>query len=287
MPTPSRFAVAAIAVLASLTNQSRDSRAAEREAAPEQRRIRVLYLEEQPRWQYRYMCTAFGDPGSKIDLDACVFTMDSGDPDSQRAKLPTSREELSRYDVVLIGDVPKRRLGADDEAIDRWLRMLSLFAKTGGGVGFLSGTRAMPRDYLGTRVEELFPVRFEQRALWTKDRGRATPVSVGQQHPITRVASKLERSFRTWEQLTPMQLGFVNSKLSDDSTEVLTAADDDATLILAAAGKRRRGHVFFIATDETWRWRSSGGIQAFNSFWRNVVTYLASGRTRRRDEQRK
>ncbi len=55
--------------------------------------------------------------------------------------------------------------------------------------------------------------------------------------------------------------------------------------VIAATSYYPRGHTFFIATDETWRWRNPYGEKYQDSFWRNVVRHLASGRLRRRDDR--
>ncbi|MHC4918001.1 MAG: hypothetical protein ACYTKC_00270 [Planctomycetota bacterium] len=55
--------------------------------------------------------------------------------------------------------------------------------------------------------------------------------------------------------------------------------------VIAATGFYPRGRTFFIATDETWRWRKYYGELFHDRFWRNVVRYLAQSRLRRRDDR--
>jgi hypothetical protein len=53
---------------------------------------------------------------------------------------------------------------------------------------------------------------------------------------------------------------------------------------LAAVGPVPRGNTFFLATDETWRWRDTYAELYMDTFWRNVVRHLAQGRLQRRND---
>ena len=75
----------------------------------------------------------------------------NGGPD-----IPRTRDELFDYHVVLIGDVPPERLGANEEQLNNWLELLVEFVEFGGGVGFMFGDQAMPDRYRGTPLEDAF-----------------------------------------------------------------------------------------------------------------------------------
>jgi hypothetical protein len=49
-------------------------------------------------------------------------------------------------------------------------------------------------------------------------------------------------------------------------------------------GPYPRGTTFFLATDETWRWRDPYAETYMDAFWRNVVRNLAQGRLQRRND---
>jgi hypothetical protein len=53
---------------------------------------------------------------------------------------------------------------------------------------------------------------------------------------------------------------------------------------IAVAGPYPRGNTFFLATDETWRWRDPYAETYMDAFWRNVVRHLAQGRLQRRND---
>jgi hypothetical protein len=53
---------------------------------------------------------------------------------------------------------------------------------------------------------------------------------------------------------------------------------------IAVVAPYPRGSTFFIATDETWRWRDPYAETYMDAFWRNVVRSLAQGRLQRRND---
>ena len=77
-----------------------------------QEKLRVLVVESYPRWEYRYLRNALSrDPG--VELSCLLFhpglsKPGGGNKDYIKA-FPSGRDELSRFDVVFLGDV-----GLDD-----------------------------------------------------------------------------------------------------------------------------------------------------------------------------
>src|SRR5262249_40329419 len=126
-------------------------------------RIRVLYIEDTPRWEYRYVKNGLKrvDPSIQVQallLDASPkFVQEHSDELPALKALPTTEQALLQYHVILIGDVPPERLGATEEKIQSWLEMLVKFVEFGGGVGFLFGDYAMPERYRNTPLQDLLP----------------------------------------------------------------------------------------------------------------------------------
>lgn len=71
--------------------------------------------------------------------------------------IPTTTDELRRYDLLVISDVPARLMGlAEMRAIESYVRDFGGgFIMTGGEDSFGSG------GYQGTRIEKILPVRFD------------------------------------------------------------------------------------------------------------------------------
>ncbi|MBK8978235.1 MAG: hypothetical protein IPM29_20210 [Planctomycetes bacterium] len=264
-------------------------------------KIRVLYIEDLPRWEYRYLKNALLRVDPSIEAQCWLFdasrsfTQESTQGLEPLRDLPRTREELFRYQVILLGDVPPERLAPNEELLNDWLQLLVEFTEAGGGVGFLWGEQAMPDRYRNTPVEDLLPVVLESPAALRDDPApRNTEFlprldNPAQPHDIVLLQRDprnnrrlFERGFQTFTLYYPVQKAKAGA---DVLLRHPTRGNRYGLHPLAVAGQFPRGRTFFWATDESWRWRNPYGEKYHDRFWRNVVRYLASGRLRRRDER--
>lgn len=266
-------------------------------------RIRVLYLEDIPRWEYRYVKNALKRVDDSIVMQSFLFDA-SGDFSQEHSdellplpSLPRSREELQKYHVILIGDVDPDRLGATEQQRNLWMRNLVEFVEFGGGVGFIYGEAFMPEAYRGTLIQDLLPVVLENSAdtaaaLRRADRSRAFHPRLANPaapHDIALLSRDVEHNAELWNRALPGLLVYYPVQQARAGAEVILTHPDDSNRfgkrVLAAAGVYPRGRTFFMATDETWRWRKFYGEIYQDTFWRNVVRHLAESRLRRRDDR--
>lgn len=121
-------------------------------------KIRVLYLENLPRWEYRFLQHALI---RDVTTETHVWLF-SADPDFVQecspslqplASFPRTREELFRYHVVILGDVDPADLGTDV------CTLLKEFVDEGGGLVFLSGRHANPAKFVHTDLYPVLPSR--------------------------------------------------------------------------------------------------------------------------------
>lgn len=108
--------------------------------------MRVLYAGDgPPKGAARYLISVM----KKSDIDYTHFSP------SQLHGIPPSQKQLSKYDAVILSDVPSARLGMK--------RMLALkeFVKVGGSLGMIGGWWSFTGTegkYRGTPIEEVLPV---------------------------------------------------------------------------------------------------------------------------------
>ena len=130
-------------------------------------RIRVLFLDDRPRWEYRYVKNALKRVDPSIHMQAILFDasprfiQEHSDDLRPLRDLPRTPNEMLKYHVILIGVVPPERIAANEEGRRQWLQMLVEFVEFGGGVGFLFGDAAMPERYRNTLEQDLLPVVLE------------------------------------------------------------------------------------------------------------------------------
>ena len=83
-------------------------------------KLRVLLVESYPRWEYRYLRNALSrDPG--VELSCLLFhpglTKPGGGNKDYIKQFPAGLDELSKFDVVFLGDVGRRRRPVHGRAV--------------------------------------------------------------------------------------------------------------------------------------------------------------------------
>ncbi len=265
-------------------------------------RIRVLYLENLPRWEYRYVHNALQRVDPSIQMQAVLFdaspkfVQEHSDELPPLKDIPRTEKELLQYHVVLIGDLAPERIAPTEEGVRSWLEMLVRFVEFGGGVGFLYGPQAMPERYRNTPLQDLLPVVLED-PVWLGNPRNKPDTSVAfrsrlenplQPHEILMLQRDPALNRRLWEEGLPgFRVYYPTLRSKPGATVLLRHPTDESRYgkrPIAVVSPHPRGTTFFIATDETWIWRYPYGELYQDAFWRNVVRHLAQGRLQRRDD---
>ncbi len=263
-------------------------------------RIKVLYVEERPRWEYRYIKNSLKRVDPSILMQAVLFEASPRFEQEHSKELPALRDlprtekELLDYHVVLIGDVAPERIAPTEEGIRTWLEMLVRFVEFGGGAGFLFGDAAMPERYRNTPLQDLLPVVLEDPVLLQQQRPardrefRPVLENPLQPHDILLLQRDPAFNRRLWEDGLPGFFVYHPVQRAKPGATVLLRHPTDSNSYgkrpIAVTGPYPRGTTFFLATDETWRWRDPYAETYMDAFWRNVVRHLAQGRLQRRND---
>ena len=264
------------------------------------RRLRVLYLEGYPRYEFRFVKALLEREtdairGNKsIELSTLLLDASPGYAEQDRSALrafPT-RAELYEYDVVILGDIEPGQL---PKASAMFQDIVEFVKTRGGGLLFLAGTKANPHQLMTTPLGELFPILPSEGRPPVADsqvgvsadgfRPRLTPF--GQAHPLFRFAADDAENARIWANLRPLSwsaTGYRKKPLA----EVLAVhpdrpAEDDsgARLPIVLQQFVGSGRVVFLGFDDTWRWRFRQGEERFNQFWFQAIRVLARSRVSR------
>jgi hypothetical protein len=263
-------------------------------------KIRVLYIEEKPRWEYRYVQACLKRVDPSIEMQAFLFEANPRFPQEHSPALqplqdiPRTGREMMQYHCILIGDVSPERLAPTEEGIRSWLEMLVEYVEFGGGVGFLFGDAAMPERYRNTPLQDLLPVVLEDRS-WLQQHKPSRervfrPVLENplQPHDILLLQRDPGLNRRLWEEGLPGFTVYHPVQRAKPGATVLLRHPTDGNSYgkrpIAVVAPFPRGTTFFIGTDETWRWRDPYAETYMDAFWRNVVRHLAQGRLQRRND---
>lgn len=241
--------------------------------------LRVLVVETYPRWEYRYLRNALErDPG--VEVQCVMFHPDLGKSGAGRGYLAgfPKREELTRYDVVFLGDVG---LG-DGQLNDEQLESLRLLVRDqAGGLVFLPGLRGHQASLLGTPLGELMPVVWDE----AQPRGWGTPLpgkfvltEAGRGSLLTKLEDTDEASAATWASL-PGFHWYAPALRAKVGTEVLAIHGTESTrygrVPLIVTRTYGAGKVLFMGADGAWRWRKGVEDKYHYRYWGQVVRWMA------------
>ena len=251
-------------------------------------KIRVLYVEGRPRFEYRYLKNRL--IRANQDINARCWLAEAGRDFVQEAspglpalrRVPLSAEELlNDFDVVIIGDVDPQRISPDPLDAGRFINAVAEFVSKGGGLLMLAGERHNPNSFRGTLLEDLLPV-FLSREAARSEEFKPLPSDPKLPHPVTRVASSPADTMKFWNDVSPLwwwqpvdglKPGAQAWLINPDETD-----DNGQAGIVAASIFAPEGRVGWLGTDESWRWRDPSIEHYLSRFWRSILRHLANGR---------
>lgn len=265
--------------------QTLDNNAALAEVRVLDDRVRVLYVDGYPRYEYRYLKNALL---REQTVELSVLLLDADEQFVQEGtdpirRFPETPEELNRYDVVIFGDVDPR---------GGWLSpaqmtMLQDFVgNDGGGFALIAGERYVPHRFLGTPLEKLLPVRIDPEFL-----GRYETQLVEGFRPVVTAEGRRSRLFHSLPSdgegmseaadpfaSLPECYWFARTLGPRGGASVLAQHPTATTLAgpapLAVLGRYGSGKIYFQATDDTWRWRRHTGELFHDAYWVQVARML-------------
>lgn len=244
-------------------------------------RLRILYVDGYPRYEYRYLKNALLREQT-VDLSVLLieadehFVQEGTDP---IRRFPETPEELNRYDVVLFGDVNPRGGWLTGAQMNM---LLDFVGNRGGGFGLVAGERSAPYRFLGTPLEKLLPIRIDPTFLGHYDttlptgfRAQLTPE--GQRSPIFRFTADRAESEQLFTVL-PELFWLARTRGPKPGASVLlehpTSRSAFGPMPIVVTGRYGAGKLFFQATDDTWRWRRHTGELLHDIYWVKVAREL-------------
>ncbi|MCK4872534.1 MAG: hypothetical protein KAS72_07395 [Phycisphaerales bacterium] len=248
------------------------------------RPLRVLYIEDSPRWEYRYLKNLLIREAS---IEASVMLLSADRDFTQEGNtpitcLPNTAKEMEAYDVVIIGDIPG---GALSEHRQQMIR--DSVSQRGTGLIWLAGPDAMPASWRGAPLAALLPIQPPFHLLGI---GRAITM---QPTDVARRLGVLELRIGdddAWDvALSDPSLGWtklwyaqrIDPSAVKPAVEVLAKAGPDDGHPIVLLMRYGAGQTLYIATDEIWRWRYGRGEMLFEQFWLQLIRMLGRSRAER------
>jgi uncharacterized membrane protein len=267
-------------------------------------KIRVLYVDGYPRYEYRFLKELLKRSDANIDVQVFLlsatpdFVQESTKGMPPLTSVPTGRKELlDDYDVVILGDVNPYAISPDPARCEEFMASLREFVERGGGIMFIAGEHDNPLDYVGTPLGELLPVVADAT---TRNIGaesdsvkgfRPLVEDAASPHEVVRLVADPKQNRALWEDEGGLYgyFWFFPVVRAKPGAQVLlrhpTASNTHGRFPLLVTGYFPSGRTLFSAVDETWRWRYRFGDRYHERFWRNAIRWVALGRLKSGDRR--
>lgn len=237
------------------------------------RKVKVLLIEGAPRWEFKFLMPAL----VRDRRVEATFLLTDGDPRLTQ-KVPFAsefppREKLFGYDLIILGDVPAGYFGPEK------LTLIQEFVREGGGLIVVAGRSNMPTTYDGSPLAEVLPVEFLPTKSPVDPTARPSPYQpeltpAGERTEMLALTDTPDENARTWKTLPGFYWNYPVTKLRAGATALVAHPSlkaDDQPMPILATQYYGKGPVLFLATDETWRWRSDGREKLFARFWGQAI----------------
>ena len=241
----------------------------ERTVSIAKEKLKVLYVEEAPRWEYRFLKNAIvRDERLAPKMLLREADKEAAAAEYQVTKFPESRAEVFAFDVVVIGDVnPDFFLPKDIE------NLRAFVSEGGGGVLFIAGAAFDPLKYGARGIGELLPADASRTAAVPQGGFALTLTEAGVDNPALSLSTEEQAAF--WKTL-PRVYWMLDMKPRAAGTVLAkTVPGDLAAIVEQPFG---RGRTMIIGTDELWRWRRERGDRYLYRLWAQLVRYLGQRR---------
>jgi uncharacterized membrane protein len=250
----------------------------------EARKPRILYIQGEPVWEYKFIRRAIEDyPDIGIEIPSMLRTTQNkiyrqGIKDAKELEdgFPAKPEELFAYQGLIIGGVEASYFTAPQQQAIR-----DFVDRRGGGLLFIAGRASLSDGgWQNSAMADLVPVRLpNDRGTFHRDFSSVSLTAQGAQGVLCRLDENPARNAERWKKI-PQIANY------QDAGEAKPGAT--TLLEVAPAGKRPqpllvtqnygRGRTVLFATEGSWRWKMwlDHADKTHATFWQQMFRHLVN-----------
>jgi len=282
-----RFALSADAPDAHPANDAQD-----RLLLVDERRRRILYVEGEPRWEFKFMRRAVHDD-PQLEIVSLLRTSANKfyrqgvrDADELADGFPASRAELFAYDAVVIGSLAAAELDLQQQAALR-----DFVSVRGGSLLMLAGRSGLADGgWARSAVAPALPVTLDTRLdarTFRRERVALQPTRQGLRREWLSLDTTgapergpVAASLAAWAGLPPVADRQSVGRPKPGAVVLLETADGEPAWVTQRYGLGS-SHVF--GTGGTWRWQMGLPVedQRHERFWSDALWHLVAERPER------
>jgi len=242
---------------------------------------RILYVEGEPRWEYKFLRRAVeDDPALQVvsmlrTTQNKIYRQGISNPNELAEGFPTTPEELFAFQGLILGSVESAFFTNTQQQL-----IQQFVDRRGGGLLFLGGRWALSDGgYNIPPFAELLPVTLPQRkTTFERTFVAAELTDAGKKSLICRIEDDPEKSIEHWEVL-PYLANYQDPGTPKPGAVVLARVNAGGNrLPLLVTENYGRGRTAVFATGGSWRWRMQQpvGDTSQETFWRQLLRWTVS-----------
>ena len=259
--------------------ENRDNNSVSRLVNVDSSKRRVLYVEGEPRWEYKFIRRAEQDDRLLTIVSMLrtsenkIYRQGIEDPKELAEGFPSRAEDLFPYQAIIIGSVEASYFtAAQKELIQQFVD------RRGGGLLFLGGRASLgDGGWASSSLADLLPVVLpNKKGTFHRDPATVSLTSAGSDNIITRLVEDPAANVERWKKL-PYLMDYQEAGVPKPGAVVLaemTAGNRKMPLLITE--NYGRGRTAVLATGGTWRWQMSQPLedQTHEEFWQQLLRWL-------------
>ena len=246
-------------------------------------RRKILYVEGEPRWEYKFLRRAIRDDANvqlvtMLRTSPNKFYRQGVNTDDELAKgFPSRAEELFSYHGLVIGSIEAAFFTpAQQEAIKEFVN------RRGGKLLMLGGRRGLGDGGWGaSKVADVLPVRLPEGSTetFTRERAQVEPTTQGRDSLICRLHDDPAENLRQWRDLPPVADYQRLGDLKPGAVPLLNLVAAERSMPFLVLQNYGRGKSMVLASGGTWLWkmRLPHDDSRHHTFWRQLLRSLVAG----------
>jgi len=242
---------------------------------------RVLYVEGEPRWEYKFIRRAEDDDHS-VELASMLRTTENKiyrqgveDPKELADGFPTKAEDLFKYQGLIIGSVEANYFTpAQQDLIQQFVDV------RGGGALLLAGSSSLADGgWSASGMANLLPVVLpDHKNTFHRDPATAELTPAGEDSIICRLEEDSARNEERWKKL-PYLMNYQDPGTPKPGAAVLAdMVAGGRKMPLLVTENYGRGRTAVLASEGTWRWQMNlpVGDRTHKEFWQQLLRWLVA-----------
>jgi hypothetical protein len=240
---------------------------------------RILYVEGEPRWEYKFIRRA-EDDDKIVQVASMLRTTENkiyrqgiSDPKELENGFPVRPEDLFGYQGIILGSVEAGYFTPLQQELLR-----EFVDRRGGGLLFLGGRFSLgDGGWGGSSLRDLLPTILpNSRTTFHRDPATSELTAAGSDSPITRLMDDPAKNIERWKKLTYL-MDYQDAGTPKPGATVLAQLNAGSRkLPLLVTQNYGRGRTAVMATSGTWRWQMSQplGDPSHDLFWQQLLRWL-------------